>query len=721
MRAVRHRRRRVHRLELRPPRARHHRRRGHGLRRAHLRRQPRQPARRRRRPAVPLRQGRHQRPGRSRTRWPATTRSCTSRPRATSTARSSAPTTSCSTNCVGTNVVMDIARRLEVERVLHISHRRGLRLDRGRLVEGDRPARAPLAVLARRRRAPTSSRCRTTTTYGLPVVVTRSSNNFGPYQYPEKVIPLFVDQPARRQEGAAVRRRPERARLVLRRRQLRGRRPRAAQRRRSARSTTSAPATRCPTASSPTSCSRCCGADESMIEYVADRLGHDRRYSVDTAKITRARLAPAARRSTRRSAATVEWYRDNRWWWEPLKRRATDDREGPHHRRRRAARARAASTAFAGARDDVDRRRPRRARRRRPRRRAAGDHDAAARRRSCTPRRGPRSTRARPTPTGRSGSTRSAPATSPRRPAVSAPTSSTSRPTTCSTARKPSPYVEWDTPEPAVGLRPLEARRRARGSAPTRPIVRTSWVCGRHGANMVKTILRLAGEHDDAAFVDDQRGHPTFAADLAGDDPPARRRPAARASFHVTNQGAVSWFEFAQAVLAAAGLDPSGSKPITTAELDPPRPAPRPANSVLDNAALRARRYRPAPRLPRAARPPGRAALTPDLDNPDPRATFPGAAASGRVMVAMVGSAGKDNRAVSGGARSRPELQAARRPASTPCSTRYFDRAVRLAWLLAPGSRRPRRMPQPMRSPGSGRSGRRVRSTTSGPTCVSRW
>jgi dTDP-4-dehydrorhamnose reductase len=57
--------------------------------------------------------------------------------------------------------------------------------------------------------------------------------------------------------------------------------------------------------------------------------------------------------------------------------------------------------------------------------------------------------------------------------------------------------------------------------------------------------------------------------------------------YHVTNQGAVSWFEFARAVLEAAGLDPGRVGPIATADLDPPRPAPRPPNSVLDNAALR--------------------------------------------------------------------------------------------------------------------------------------
>ena len=56
---------------------------------------------------------------------------------------------------------------------------------------------------------------------------------------------------------------------------------------------------------------------------------------------------------------------------------------------------------------------------------------------------------------------------------------------------------------------------------------------------------------------------------------------------HVTNQGPVTWFQFAQDVARAAGRDPAIVRPIATAELDPPRPAPRPANSVLDNAALR--------------------------------------------------------------------------------------------------------------------------------------
>jgi dTDP-4-dehydrorhamnose reductase len=110
---------------------------------------------------------------------------------------------------------------------------------------------------------------------------------------------------------------------------------------------------------------------------------------------------------------------------------------------------------------------------------------------------------------------------------------------------------------------------------------------------MVKTLLRLAEERDTLSFVDDQVGHPTFAADLAGmvAKLAIERVPGV---FHTTNQGAVSWFGFAQSVFAAAGHDPGRISAISTAELQPPRPAPRPANSVLDNLAWRLHGFRPS-------------------------------------------------------------------------------------------------------------------------------
>ncbi len=147
------------------------------------------------------------------------------------------------------------------------------------------------------------------------------------------------------------------------------------------------------------------------------------------------------------------------------------------------------------------------------------------------------------------------------------------------------PYTEWDAtnPQSVYGASKLAGEREL---DPGSTIIRTSWVCGYHGGNMVKTILRLAGEHDTLSFVDDQRGCPTFADDLAGMIMRlvVEHRPGL---FHVTNQGAVSWYEFAREVLLASGQDPERVRPVATADLQPARPAPRPANSVLDNAALR--------------------------------------------------------------------------------------------------------------------------------------
>ena len=149
---------------------------------------------------------------------------------------------------------------------------------------------------------------------------------------------------------------------------------------------------------------------------------------------------------------------------------------------------------------------------------------------------------------------------------------------------KAEPYHEWDQPDPrsVYGASKLAGEKEA-GEAAT--VVRTSWLCGRHGSNMVGTVLRLAAEGGPLRFVDDQRGSPSFAPDVAAviGRLTVERSPGL---YHVTNQGDVSWYEFAQEIIAAAGHDPGRVEPITTDELDPPRPASRPANSVLENRAL---------------------------------------------------------------------------------------------------------------------------------------
>ncbi len=147
------------------------------------------------------------------------------------------------------------------------------------------------------------------------------------------------------------------------------------------------------------------------------------------------------------------------------------------------------------------------------------------------------------------------------------------------------PYTEWDEPNPLS----LYGRSKLAGERELPPdglVVRTSWLVGRHGSNMVKTVLRLMNSDAPLRFVADQRGSPTVAHDLARMlvSLCLERRSGL---FHVTNQGTTSWFGFACAVVEAAGGDSSRVEPIATGDLVPPRAAPRPQNSVLNNAALR--------------------------------------------------------------------------------------------------------------------------------------
>jgi len=147
------------------------------------------------------------------------------------------------------------------------------------------------------------------------------------------------------------------------------------------------------------------------------------------------------------------------------------------------------------------------------------------------------------------------------------------------------PYTEWDEPNPLS----LYGRSKLAGERELPPdglVVRTSWLVGRHGSNMVKTVLRLMNSDAPLRFVADQRGSPTVAHDLARMlvSLCLERRSGL---FHVTNQGTTSWFGFACAVVEAAGGDSSRVEPIATGDLVPARAAPRPQNSVLDNAALR--------------------------------------------------------------------------------------------------------------------------------------
>jgi len=220
------------------------------------------------------------------------------------------------TNCDGTNVMCDVARSVGVDRFLHNTTDEVYgSIDEGSFTEAD-PLN-PRSPYSASKAGSDLIALSHHVTHGLPVIVTRSSNNYGPFQFPEKIIPLFttnlldghrvpvygdggnvrdwchvadncaaVDLVLRRGEvgeiyniGAGN----ERTNLELTRALL-----------------------------------DLTGRDESSIDYVADRLGHDRRYSIDIAKVTD--LGWSADHSFEDGLeATVRWYTDHRSWWEPLK------------------------------------------------------------------------------------------------------------------------------------------------------------------------------------------------------------------------------------------------------------------------------------------------------------------------------------------------------------------------------------------------------------------
>jgi len=143
------------------------------------------------------------------------------------------------------------------------------------------------------------------------------------------------------------------------------------------------------------------------------------------------------------------------------------------------------------------------------------------------------------------------------------------------------PYREYDPPAPlsTYGRSKWAGEEAVRDVAPRHVIVRSAWMFGAGGANFVDAVLRKARHGEPLAVVDDQRGAPTWTADLAG----ALVRLMASAQFgtyHCTNRGDCTWHELAEHVLARAHIDAPVGR-ISTAELG--RPAPRPAYSVLDN------------------------------------------------------------------------------------------------------------------------------------------
>jgi dTDP-4-dehydrorhamnose reductase len=137
-------------------------------------------------------------------------------------------------------------------------------------------------------------------------------------------------------------------------------------------------------------------------------------------------------------------------------------------------------------------------------------------------------------------------------------------------------------PGTVYGRTKLAGERAVLSSGASAHVVRTAWLYGAHGGNFVRTVAGLAAQRDTVRVVDDQRGHPTWTADLA-DGLIALALAADRVPpgvLHCVNAGSTTWFELARAVFTEIGADPDRVRRCSTAEF--PRPAPRPANSVLD-------------------------------------------------------------------------------------------------------------------------------------------
>ncbi|MEI8160274.1 MAG: dTDP-glucose 4,6-dehydratase [Actinomycetes bacterium] len=220
------------------------------------------------------------------------------------------------TNCFGTNTVIDAARKFDVSRVLHI----GTDEVYGSVEVGSSLETDPLEP-----RSPYSASKAGSDlialayyhTHGTPVVVTRCTNNFGPYQYPEKAIPLFttnlLDGKKIPLYGDGLNERDwlfvddhcSGVYLVLTKGTL-------------GEIYNIGAGNETPNRVLVNKLLEAFGVGEEMVQYVEDRKGHDRRYSVNIDKITK--LGWKKERTLDEALAeTVQWYRDNRWWWEPLK------------------------------------------------------------------------------------------------------------------------------------------------------------------------------------------------------------------------------------------------------------------------------------------------------------------------------------------------------------------------------------------------------------------
>ena len=149
------------------------------------------------------------------------------------------------------------------------------------------------------------------------------------------------------------------------------------------------------------------------------------------------------------------------------------------------------------------------------------------------------------------------------------------------------PYVENDTPCPdsVYGSTKLAGELAAQKFCNRTMIIRTAWLYSTFGNNFVKTMIRLGKEKEQLGVIFDQIGTPTYARDLATAIMTAIDKGIQPGVYHFSNEGVISWYDFAKAIHRLAGITTCHVRPLHTKEY--PTPARRPAYSVLDKTKIK--------------------------------------------------------------------------------------------------------------------------------------
>jgi dTDP-glucose 4,6-dehydratase len=220
------------------------------------------------------------------------------------------------TDVYGTYTLLEAARQFEIERYHQISTDEVY----GHVPQGASRETDPMAPRSPYAASKASADMMVHAyhvTYGVPVTITRGANNIGPYQYPEKVVPLFTTNAIDHQplplygDGLQVRDyhyvldHCEAIDLVLREGKIGG-------------IYNVGTGTEMPNIEMTRLILRLLGKPESLIQPVRDRAGHDRRYSLDLTKIRALGWEPT-HSCEEAIEKTVRWYVDNEWWWRPIK------------------------------------------------------------------------------------------------------------------------------------------------------------------------------------------------------------------------------------------------------------------------------------------------------------------------------------------------------------------------------------------------------------------